>query len=85
MNCKIIALDKIIIKEEFAKSKIRESKLNRIRTYYLERGYIDKPITINRKNVLWDGYSRYLVLKENNEKYATVKVVNWIPKKKKEG
>ena len=80
---KIVALDDIIIKEEFANSTVRESKLNRIRSYYSEHGYIDKPITINRKNVLWDGYARYLVLKENNEKYATVEVRNWVPKKRK--
>lgn len=79
---KFVLLSDIIINEPFASSPPRNGKLNRIRNYYNEYGYIDKPLIVNRNNILLDGYTRYLVLKENNEKYATVKVVKYIPKRK---
>ena len=81
---KWIAVSDIIISEAFAQTQPKQSKLNRIRDYYLKYGSIDKPIVVNRNNLLLDGYVRYLVLKENNAEYAKVKIVNWIPKKRKE-
>lgn len=81
---KWVALSDIIINEPFVSSKPRISKLNKIRNYYLEYGDIDEPIIVNRKNVLLDGYIRYLVLKENGAMYTKAKIVNYIPKKRKE-
>lgn len=75
---KWVALSDIVINEPFASSKPRVSKLNKIRNYYLEYGGIDKPIIVNRNNVLLDGYARYLVLKENGVMYVKAKVVNYI-------
>ena len=75
---KWIALSDILIHEPFASSNPRVSKLNQIRKYYSEFGGIDKPITVNRNNVLLDGYVRYLVLQENGAMYAKAKVVNYI-------
>ena len=78
---KWIALSDIIICEEFAESKPRKSKVDKVRKYYSEYGGVDKPIIVNKKNVLLDGYIRYLVLKENGAEYAKCKVVRYIPKK----
>ena len=80
---KWVKLSDIIINEPFASHAPKIGKLNRIREYYKEYGYVDKPLTVNRNNILLDGYIRYLVLKENNVMYAKVKVVKYIPKKKK--
>ena len=81
---KWVALSDIIISEPFASSKPRISKLTKVRNYYLEYGGIDKPIIVNQKNILLDGYIRYLVLKENGAMYTKAKVVNYIPRKRKE-
>lgn len=78
---KIITIDDIIINDCFFPP--RKSHMDKIRNYYSKYGYIDKPLIINKKKILLDGYIRYLVLKENNEKYATVEIINWIPKRKK--
>lgn len=81
---KRVALSDIIINEPFASSKPRNGKMNRIRNYYSEYGCVDKPIIVNHRNILLDGYIRYLVLKENNVPYVEAEVINWIPKKRKE-
>ena len=81
---KWVKVEDIVISDEFANSKPRQGKLNRIREHYKEYGCVDKPIVVNRKNLLLDGYKRYLVLKENNAEWAYVKVVNYLPKKGKE-
>ena len=79
---RVIAVDEIIVNNCFAPP--RKSHIDKIRNYYSQHGYIDQPLIINKKNVLLDGYIRYLVLKENNEKYATVKIINWLPKRKED-
>ena len=80
---KWIALSDVIISEPFASSQPRSGKMNRVRKHYSEYGYVDKPIIINRKNVLLDGYIRYLVLKENNVSYVKAEIINRLPKKEK--
>lgn len=75
---KLIALSDIIITERFLNNPPKEKKLNKIRRYYSEFGVVDKPIIINKKNVLIDGYIRYLVLKENGREHTYVKVQNWL-------
>lgn len=75
---KWVALSDIIINEPFASSKPKISKINKIRKYYSEYGYVDKPITVNYNNILLDGYLRYLVLKENDVKYVNAKIVKFI-------
>ena len=78
---KVVAVEDIIVNNCF--DPPRKSQIDKIRNYYSQYGYIDKPLIVNKRNVLLDGYIRYLVLKENNEKYATVEIINWIPKKRK--
>lgn len=77
---KVIAVDDIIVNDCF--DPPRKSHIDKVRKYYSQHNYIDKPLIVNKKGVLLDGYIRYLVLKENNEKYATIEVINWLPKKK---
>lgn len=75
---KLISLSDIIIMERFLNYPPKEKKLNKIRRYYSEYGVIDKPIIINKKNVLIDGYIRYIVLKESVRENAYVKIQNWM-------
>lgn len=80
---KWVAVSDIIVTEAFLQTQPKQSKLNRIREYYSEYGSVDKPITLNKNNVLIDGYMRYVVLKENDAEYAKCEIINWIPKKRK--
>lgn len=54
----------IIIPDYLAESVPNEAKINRVKRYFLKYGELDKPIIINHKKELVDGYIRYLVLKE---------------------
>ena len=54
----------IIIPDYLAESIPNEAKINRVKRYFLKYGELDKPIIINHKKELVDGYIRYLVLKE---------------------
>lgn len=54
----------IIIPDYLAESVPNEAKMNRVKRYFLKYGELDKPIIINHKKELVDGYIRYLVLKE---------------------
>ena len=57
-------LRNIIIPNYLAESIPNEAKINRVKRYFLKYGEQDKPIIINHKKELVDGYIRYLVLKE---------------------
>ena len=57
-------LTKIIIPDYLEESVPNETKMNRVKRYFIEHGELDKPIIINHKKELVDGYIRYLVLKE---------------------
>lgn len=57
-------LTSIIIPDYLAESVPNEAKMNRAKRYFIEHGELDKPIIINHKKELVDGYIRYLILKE---------------------
>ena len=57
-------LTNIIIPDYLEESVPNETKMNRVKRYFIEHGELDKPIIINHKKELVDGYIRYLVLKE---------------------
>lgn len=62
-------LTSIIIPDYLAESVPNEAKINRAKRYFIEHGELDKPIIINHKKELVDGYIRYLVLKEFDVEY----------------
>lgn len=74
MNSKA-KLNEIRIKDYFSKTTPREEKLEKYRKYWEENHEQLKPITINERNVLVDGYIQYLVLKENGVGTASVTYV----------
>ena len=77
-------LNEIYISEEFANTTPNSKKVEEYRNYYNRNGVQAKPIIVNRKGVLIDGYIQYLILKENGEEYAVVIQRKYIPKNKKE-
>ena len=59
-------LSEIKISEAFANSIPSEEKMNECRNNWNQWNRQDRYIVVNSDNVLIDGYSKYLVLKENN-------------------
>ena len=64
--CELMQLAEIKIQNGFLATPPKENKLNKIRAFYRDNGCLDEPIIINEDNVLVDGFTRYLVAKENH-------------------
>lgn len=64
----------IRVKRSFKQTEPGAEKMNFCREFYRDNGYIDKPIIVDGRGVLIDGYIRYLVLKENNVNETNVVV-----------
>lgn len=73
----------IIINDTFSNTIPSESKMSKVKRYVEENGKQDKPIVVNKNNVLLDGYVRYLVLKNLGYEDALVKKLG-IKKEKSE-
>lgn len=70
---KRMRLEDIKIPKAFALTSPREEKMCECREFWRYEGKQDRPIVINRKGFLIDGYYMYLVLLEHCEKYAMVR------------
>lgn len=67
-----ICIHDIIIPKEFSGTTVNERKLQKVVKYYINNGYIDKPVTVipitnekglHNKFLLVDEYSRYISAK----------------------
>ena len=65
-------LSDIKISEAFANSVPSEEKINECREFWRLERKQDRPIVLNSKRYLVDGYVMYLILMENKEEYAEV-------------
>ena len=65
-------LSDIKISEAFANSVPSEEKMNECREFWRLERKQDRPIVLNSKRYLVDGYVMYLILMENKEEYAEV-------------
>lgn len=74
MDCVLMKVSDIGIKKAFKRTEPREEKMKFCREFYKNNGYIDKPIIVDGRGVLIDGYIRYLVLRENNVNEVNVVV-----------
>ena len=74
-------LSEIKIRESFLNSIPKEEKIDECRKYWSENHEQDRYIVVDHSNVLIDGYIQYLVLQENNEDMAEIRVAS---KKKKQ-
>lgn len=66
-------LSKIKIRKDFLETMPSEEKMIECREFWRYEGKQDRPIVINNKGVLVDGYVMYCVLKEHKEEYAMVR------------
>lgn len=69
---KRIKLEDIKISEAFANTTPSEEKMCECREFWRYEQKQDRPIVLNHKCVLVDGYVMYLILKEHKEEYADV-------------
>lgn len=60
-------LKDIKISKAFKKNPPSRHKIDKFRRFYEIHGYIDKPLVLNRANILVDGYARYVMLRECGE------------------
>ena len=65
-------LSDIKIKESFANTTPSEEKMIECREFWRLEGKQDRPIVLNSKGYLVDGYIMYLTLMEHKEEYAEV-------------
>ena len=69
---KIMKLSEIKIKDSFANTTPSEEKINECREFWRLERKQDRPIVLNSKRYLVDGYVMYLILMEHKEEYAEV-------------
>ena len=69
---KRIKLSDIKIKESFTNTTPSEEKMIECREFWRLEGKQDRPIVLNSKGYLVDGYIMYLTLMEHKEEYAEV-------------
>lgn len=67
-----IKLSDIIINKSFTETTPKEEKMIECREIWRYEGKQDRPIVLNKKNMLIDGYVMYLILMEHKEEYAEV-------------
>lgn len=80
-NMKRMKLDDIKIRESFENTTPSEEKMDECRYNWSWFHRQDRFIVVDHNNVLIDGYCMYLVLKENNQEYADVKIYHCRKKK----
>ena len=61
---RFVPISIVKIREEFAKTKVKKEKMNDRRKYIEVNGMLDKPLILNKDNILVDGYSRYIIAKK---------------------
>lgn len=69
---KKIKLSEIKITRGFAETTPNPEKVQKCREYYVKHQEQIKPIVVDHKNILRDGYIQYLILKENNVEEVTI-------------
>ena len=62
-----IKLSDIIINKSFTETIPKEEKMIECREIWRYEGKQDRPIVLNKKNMLIDGYVMYLILMEHKE------------------
>lgn len=68
-----VRLESIKIYPEFREHTPRSEKMRFKRMIYKVTGQFEQPIVINKLGYLEDGYTSYLIAKEENFKYVKIK------------
>ena len=71
-----VKVSDIIIPEEFKATKPRFEKMIQKRKFYRKNNRFESKIVLNKDFLLIDGYTSYVIAKENGMKYVEVYFVN---------
>ena len=71
-----VKVSDIIIPEEFKATKPRFEKMIQKRKFYRKNNRFESKIVLNKDFLLIDGYTSYIIAKENGMKYVEVYFVN---------
>ena len=71
-----IKVSDIIIPEEFKATKPRFKKMIQKREFYRKNDRFESKIVLNKDFLLIDGYTSYIIAKENGMKYVEAYFVN---------
>ena len=72
---KSLPLDDIVIPEYMSRTTPAPWKIERVIRRLGDKKKLDKPVTLNSKNELIDGYTRYLVAQEIGMKFVPVRYI----------
>lgn len=71
-----VKVSDIIIPEEFKSTKSRFKKMIQKREFYRKNDRFESKIVLNKNFLLIDGYTSYIIAKENGMKYVEAYFVN---------
>ena len=71
-----VKVSDIIIPEEFKATKPRFKKMIQKRKFYRKNNRFESKIVLNKDFLLIDGYTSYIIAKENGMKYVEAYFVN---------
>ena len=71
-----VKVSDIIIPEEFKAKKPRFKKMIQKRKFYRKNNRFESKIVLNKDFLLIDGYTSYIIAKENGMKYVEAYFVN---------
>ena len=71
-----VKVSDIIIPEEFKATKPRFEKMIQKRKFYRKNNRFESKIVLNKDFLLIDGYTSYIIAKENGMKYVEAYFVN---------
>lgn len=71
-----VKVSDIIIPEEFKATKPRFKKMIQKRKFYRKNDRFESKIVLNKDFLLIDGYTSYIIAKENGMKYVEAYFVN---------
>lgn len=71
-----VKVSDIIIPEEFKATKPRFEKMIQKRKFYRKNDRFESKIVLNKDFLLIDGYTSYIIAKENGMKYVEAYFVN---------
>ena len=71
-----VKVSDIIIPEEFKATKPRFKKMIQKRKFYRKNNRFESKIVLNKDFLLIDGYTSYIIAKENGMKYVEVYFVD---------
>ena len=65
-----VKVSDIIIPEEFKATKQKKKKMLQKREFYIKNDRFESKIVLNKDFLLIDGYTSYIIAKENGMKYV---------------